>query len=71
MTSSLSSSYRFFARWADISYRYAIWIILLILVVVTLGAFYIVNNLGVHTDTTDMLSEDVPFRANHIRYLQS
>ncbi len=71
MTSSLSSSYRFFARWADISYRYAIWIILLILVVVTLGTFYIVNNLGVHTDTTDMLSEDVPFRANHIRYLQS
>lgn len=71
MTSSLSSSYRFFARWADISYRYAIWIILLILVVVTLSAFYIVNNLGVHTDTTDMLSEDVPFRANHIRYLQS
>ncbi|MBY0474143.1 MAG: MMPL family transporter [Nitrosomonas sp.] len=71
MTSSSSSSYRFFARWAGISYRYAIWIILLILVVVTLGAFYIVNNLGVHTDTTDMLSEDVPFRANHIRYLQS
>lgn len=71
MASSLNSSYRFFARWADISYRYAIWIILFILVTVTLSSLYVVNNLGVHTDTTDMLSEDVPFRANHIRYRQS
>jgi len=68
---SLGSGYRFFARWADISYCYAIWIILLILTLVTLSTFYVVNNLGVHTDTTDMLSEEVPFRANHIRYRQS
>ncbi|PSJ18572.1 MMPL family transporter [Nitrosomonas supralitoralis] len=71
MSNSLNFSYRFFARWADISYHYAIWIILFILVTVTLGSLYVVNNLGVHTDTTDMLSEDVPFRANHIRYRQS
>lgn len=60
-----------FARWADFSYRNAIWIIPLILLFTALSAVYTANNLGVHTDTTDMLSEEVPFRANHIRYRQS
>ena len=71
MESSHSYSYRIFARWADFSYRHAIWIILLVLLFTSLSTVYTVNNLGVHTDTTDMLSEDVPFRANHIRYKKS
>ncbi|WP_292994729.1 MMPL family transporter [Nitrosomonas sp.] len=71
MESSHSSSYRIFARWAEFSYKNAIWIILLVLLLTTLSTVYTVNNLGVHTDTTDMLSEDVPFRANHIRYKKS
>ena len=66
-----SSSYRFFARWADVCYRNAVWVILTLSVLTTLSTVYTVNNLGVHTDTTDMLSEDVPFRANHIRYKKS
>ncbi|SFE99685.1 MMPL family transporter [Nitrosomonas sp. Nm166] len=66
-----SSSYRFFARWADFCYQNAIWVILTLSVLTALSTIYTVNNLGVHTDTTDMLSEDVPFRANHIRYKKS
>jgi hopanoid biosynthesis associated RND transporter like protein HpnN len=69
--SSHSSSYRIFARWAEFSYQNATWIILLVLLLTSLCTVYTVNNLGVHTDTTDMLSEDVPFRANHIRYKES
>ncbi len=71
MKSSHSSSYRIFARWAEFSYQNATWIILLVLLLTSLCTVYTVNNLGVHTDTTDMLSEDVPFRANHIRYKES
>jgi len=69
--SSHSISFRIFARWAEFSYQNAIWIILLVLLLTSLSTVYTVNNLGVHTDTTDMLSEDVPFRANHIRYKKS
>jgi len=68
---SPSFNYRIFARWADFSCQNAIWIILLILLLTSLSTVYTLNNLGVHTDTTDMLSEDVPFRTNHIRYKKS
>lgn len=62
---------RVFARWTSISYRYAIWVILALLLFTAFSVWYIANHLGVDTDTTDMLSEEVPFRANHIRYKQS
>ena len=71
MKNSQSNSYRIFARWAAFSYQNAIWIILLVLLLTSLSTVYTVNNLGVHTDTTDMLSEDVPFRANNIHYKKS
>ncbi|MDH5479757.1 MAG: MMPL family transporter [Nitrosomonas sp.] len=63
-----SRSYQFFARWAAFSYQNAIWVILFALIIVSLSVVYTARNLGVHTDTTDMLSEDVPFRVNHERY---
>ncbi|HQX13231.1 MAG TPA: MMPL family transporter [Nitrosomonas sp.] len=65
------SEQRIFARLTRISYQYAIWVILALLLCTALSIWYIANNLGVDTDTTDMLSEEVPFRANHIRYKQS
>ena len=71
MEKSHSRSYRIFARWAEFCYQNAIGVVLFVLVLTALSAIYTANNLGVHTDTTDMLSEDVPFRANHIRYKQS
>lgn len=68
MEVSGSRSYRFFARWAAFSYQNAVWVILLALIIAALSVIYTARNLGVHTDTTDMLSEDVPFRVNHERY---
>ncbi|SET38578.1 hypothetical protein SAMN05216326_12412 [Nitrosomonas marina] len=61
----------FFAHWTAFSYRQAIWIIILAFVAAVLSITYTVNNLGVQTDTTDMLSEDVPFRINHKRYKEA
>ena len=68
---SHSLSYRIFARWAAISYQYAVWVILVAFLVAVLSVAYTVRNLGVHTDTTDMLSEDIPFRLNHERYKEA
>ncbi len=65
---SQSRSYRFFACWAAFSYRNALWVILFAVMIAALSVVYTARNLGVHTDTTDMLSEDVPFRINHERY---
>jgi len=62
---------RAFARWASISYQYATWVILALLLLTAFSVWYIADHLGVDTDTTDMLSEEIPFRANHIRYKQS
>ena len=66
---STSFSYRFFSRWAAFCYRNAALVILIALLIITLCAVYTARNLGVHTDTTDMLSEELPFRANDIRYM--
>lgn len=71
MDKSDSPGQRAFARWASISYQYAIWVILALLLFTVFSVWYIADHLGVDTDTTDMLSEEIPFRANHIRYKQS
>ena len=64
-----SFSYRFFARWAAFSYQNAALVLLVAALIALLCAVYTARNLGVHTDTTDMLSEELPFRANDIRYM--
>ena len=71
MKISHSYSYRFFARWVLFAHQNAIWVILLAILMTAMSLVYIANNLGVNTDTTDMLSTDVPFRANHERYKES
>lgn len=65
------ADYHFFARWAAFSYKKAIWIILVSIVIAVASVVYTTNNLGIHTDTTDMLSEEVPFRVNHKRYKEA
>ena len=66
--STRSRSYLFFARWAAFAYKNAAWVILAAILTVFTSINYIANNLGVHTDTTEMLSEELPFRINHERY---
>lgn len=71
MKISHSYSYLFFARWVLSAYQNAVWVILLALSMTAMSVVYIADNLGINTDTTDMLSTDVPFRANHERYKES
>lgn len=68
MDATRSYSYHFFARWAAFSYQKAAWVILAAVLIVLASIHYTANNLGVHTDTTEMLSEELPFRINHERY---
>lgn len=65
---SHSRIYGSFSRWAVASYRYAAWILPAAAVIAVACGFYTANNLGMDTDTTDMLSEELPFRANDERY---
>lgn len=65
---SHSRSYRAFARWVAASYHYAAWILLASLLIAVACAVYTSRNLGMNSDTTDMLSEHLPFRANYKHY---
>lgn len=68
MEASHSRSYRAFARWVAASYHYAAWILLASLLIAVACAVYTSRNLGMNSDTTDMLSEHLPFRANYKHY---
>lgn len=68
---SRSFSYRLFVRWTVFSYQNAIWVMLAALLIALASGVYTARNLGVHTDTAEMLSEDLPFRINHARYKES
>ena len=63
-----SRTNRFFARWVSGSYHYATAILIGSLLVAVVCGVYTSRNLGMNTDTTDMLSEHLPFRANYIQY---
>ncbi len=65
---SHSRIYDIFARWSTISYRHAAWILLGASLLAVASGFYVSRNLGMNTDTTDMLSEHLPFRVNMKHY---
>lgn len=65
---SHSRIYDIFARWTTISYRYAAWVLLGALLVAVASSVYVSRHLGMNTDTTDMLSEHLPFRVNMKHY---
>ncbi len=68
METSKGHIYSAFARWAAASYLYAPWIILVAVLTAMSCAVYISRNLGMNTDTTDMLAEHLPFRVNLKHY---
>ncbi len=68
MEASQGHIYSTFARWATASYLYAPWILLAALLTAVTCTVYISRNLGMNTDTTDMLSEHLPFRVNLEHY---
>ena len=68
MEASQGHIYSAFARWATASYLYAPWILLVALLTAVTCTIYISRNLGMNTDTTDMLAEHLPFRVNMKHY---
>ncbi|MDT8363923.1 MAG: MMPL family transporter [Nitrosomonas sp.] len=61
-------SNRFLSAWIALAYRHAVWIMLALLLFAALAAGYTARNLGVNTNTADMLSEKLPFRINLARF---
>src|SRR4051795_405136 len=57
-----------FAHWATACYRYGGSVLILTLILATACGIYVWRDLGLNTDTTDMLSEDLPFRVNIKHY---
>ncbi|MEE8533234.1 MAG: hopanoid biosynthesis-associated RND transporter HpnN, partial [Alphaproteobacteria bacterium] len=53
---------RLLFRWVDGARRYAGWVLALALAATAAILVYTVDNLGMNTDTEDMISEELPFR---------
>ena len=68
MEASKGHIYSIFGRWAAASYLYAPWIILVVVLAAMSCSVYISRNLGMNTDTTEMLAEHLPFRVNLKHY---
>ncbi|HEX8873384.1 MAG TPA: MMPL family transporter [Nitrosospira sp.] len=72
MTSPASASsngtYEVFARWSAFSYQHSGWVLLFTLLFAVACSAYVSRYLGMNTDTTDMLSEHLPFRVNLKHY---
>lgn len=68
METSHSRVHALFAQWTTFSYRHALWVLMVALMVAVASGFYISRYLGMNTDTTDMLSEELPFRVNLKHY---
>lgn len=68
MKFSHNCTYNLFAFCTSFSYRYAPWVLLIALLFTVASAVYTARNLGMNTDTTDMLSEHLPFRINSVKY---
>lgn len=68
---SHSRIHAIFARWTTFSYQHALWVLLTALLVAIVSGVYVSRNLGMNTDTAEMLSEDLPFRINLKRYNES
>lgn len=65
---SPSRTHELFARWSAFSYRHGGWVLLAALLVSAACSLYVSRDLGMNTDTTDMLSEHLPFRVNIKHY---
>ncbi len=59
---------RTLSHWVEFVIRFAPWVLVSSAVVTGMLLYYTVNNLGISTDTTDMLSESVRFRLIHEEY---
>lgn len=68
MEASHSRIHGAFAHWTDTAYRHAAWVLLAALITAVACGWYVAQNLGMNTDTAEMLSEELPFRVNLKHY---
>ncbi len=59
---------KFFYWWSSRVLRYAWLLILFFVVLCGASLYYTINYLGVNTDTSTLLSQDLPFQKNRIRW---
>ncbi len=59
---------KFFFWWSTRVLRFAWLLIVLFIFSCAASLYYTVNNLGVNTDTSTLLSQDLPFQKNRIRW---
>ncbi len=55
---------RVLVRWVELVRRAAVAVVVLSVLAAVWGAVYTIENIGINTSRTDMLSEDLPFRRN-------
>ena len=61
----LENTNRILGGWVYLTHRYALGLVLLASVATGALLYYTANNLGINTDTAEMLSETLPFRRNY------
>jgi hopanoid biosynthesis associated RND transporter like protein HpnN len=54
--------------WHELVCRYAFTVVFTATLAAGLSAYYVVENLGINTDTGDLLSEKLPWRATYLEY---
>ncbi len=57
----------FLCCWSNRVLRYPVTLLLLTSIIVGFSLYYTINNLGVNTNTAEMLSQDLPFQKNRKR----
>ncbi|MCK5355756.1 MAG: MMPL family transporter, partial [Methyloprofundus sp.] len=57
--------------WSTWVLRFSWWVILLFIIICAVSLDYTINNLGVNTDTSKLLSQDLPFQKNRSRWEQA
>ena len=57
--------------WSTWVLRFSWWVILLFIIICAVSLDYTIKNLGVNTDTSKLLSQDLPFQKNRSRWEQA
>ncbi len=68
MSDNFSSIFnKFLCWWGDKILRFP-WLLILLTIALSAGSlYYTLNNLGINTNTSEMLSQDLPFQKNRLR----
>ncbi len=62
---------KFLSWWSSLILRFSWLVILLFIITCTASLDYTIHNLGVNTDTSKLLSQDLPFQKNRMRWEQA